>query len=278
MSATTVPIVIDPLAKLVELHERQQEWDDKFYRTTTDKLLAILADCLDVYVRLRGTHMLQQRRQLHRELERLHLASRDHLDLAVKVCRFVFRVSGGRTGAYARVIRIAVEEDQTRATFADWVRDQGGIEDVRLNRKTNGQTPTEQAEAVSDMLEAFNGLAQLDKIVDQLKPTDDATYPYALALVRYNAALGKQEVVLGNNNPSLVRMFLLKGEEAVRKQNTSMREIAVREAQRAAEDTAQAKATLIVAPVPFPSGTMLPGNVTFNANVGGIAGYQATTD
>jgi hypothetical protein len=273
MSATTAPIVVDPLAKLVELHERQQEWDDKFYRNTTDKLLAILADCLDVYVRLRGTHMLQARRKLHRELERLHLASRDHVDLAVKVCRFVFHVNGGRTAAYARVIRIAVEEDQTRTTFADWVREQGGIEDVRLNRKTNGQTPTEQAEAVSDMLEAFAGLAQLDKIVDELKPTDDATYPYALALVRYNATLGKQEVVLGNNNASLVRMFLLKVEEAVRKQAASMREKTAQEAQRAAEETALAKAKLIVAPMAFPSGTVVPGNVTFKTS---NAGYHAT--
>ncbi len=261
--------IADPLKTLKELHDRQQEWDDKHYRNTTDKLLAILADCLDVYVRLRGTDMVKVRRQLHRELESLHLATRDHVDLAVKVCRFVWRFQGGRTAAYARVIRIAVDQDQTRATFADWVRDQGGIEDVRLNRKTNGQTPTQQAEAVSDMLEAFNGLVQLDKIVDELKPTDDATFPYALALVRYNAALGKQEVVCGSNNTALVREFLLKVEEAVRKKNASMHEIAAREAQRTAETAALMQAKLISSPVPFSSATVLPNSVTFNTNING---------
>lgn len=257
----------DPLKTLKELHERQQEWNEKHYLNTTDKLLAILAECLDVYVRLRGTDMVQMRRQLHRELESLHLATRDHLDLAVKVCRFVFRIKGGRTAAYARVIRIAVEQDQTRATFAAWVRDQGGIEDVRLNRKTNGQTPSEQAAAVSDLLEAFTGLAQLDKIVDELKASDDATFPYALALVRYNAPLGRQEVVYGSNNTALVREFLLKVEKAVREQSASMREKTAQDAQRAAEQAALANAKFIVAPVPLSSTMVMPSSVTIGTSI-----------
>lgn len=244
---------VDPIDKLKELHTRQAEWDAKLYRNTTEKLHGILADCLDVYVNLRGRDMTKKRALLQQELISLGLASRPDLDLAVKIVRYVFRLAGGRTATYGRVIRLAVADDQTSKTFPDWIKAHGGIEEVRLKRKSNHMTPTELAQEVSDLLADIDAITQLDVLVDELAPSDEATYSYSLALVRFNERLGKQEVVWGINNSTLVRNYLVKIETEVRQRCAANTEQQVLEHQRAAVAEAAAQAEPSAALVPLPA-------------------------
>jgi hypothetical protein len=247
----------DPIDKLKGIHTRQAEWDAKLYRNTTEKLHSILADCLDVYVHLRGRDMTKKRALLQQELISLGLASRPDLDLAVKIARYVFRLAGGRTATYGRVIRLAVADDQTSKTFPDWLKAHGGIEEVRLKHKSNHMTPTELAQEVSDLLADIDAITQLDVLVDELAPSDEATYSYSLALIRFNERLGKQEVVWGLNNSTLVRNYLVKIESDVRQRCAANTEQQVLEYQRAAVAEAAAQVEPKVALVPLPaSGTV----------------------
>ena len=143
----TVKTLINSMAigQLDKLHAEQVQWHDKQYKGTTDKLHSMLAGCLDVCEQLKGER--GQRKLLDNALESWGYTKLATTHLTTKVVRYVFRMTGKRTDAYARVLRLATAAGVTALDFPKWVADAGGVEEVRRTR-ANGISSAEATKQV----------------------------------------------------------------------------------------------------------------------------------
>ncbi len=198
------------VAMLDKLRVQQVEWNEKHYKGTMDRLLALLGECLDVYGLLQKDK--KARKVLDAKLKELELLPRDGLHLSTRVVRYVFRLTNSRAAAYARVLRAAAEARVEAGKLGSWVAEQGGIEAVRRMQKsgkTPAQTAAEKVEKVGDALQGANALLSIAKLPTQLHATDESFESYSIAIVRHNKQTGQGDIVWGTDNETLMKKVLL---------------------------------------------------------------------
>ncbi len=209
VGADAAPCNLDKLAFLKELHARQCEWNDKHYKSTTEKLLALLADCAAARARLASDDDLRQAFFKHFD-DHNELAGKG-LSLTSKIVRYVFRITGNRASAYARVIDESVRANIAPANLPTWVEKQGGIEAVR-RRYNAGESPGEKTnvavEAATKALGNLKVLYTIDALPQALYASADNDHGYCLALIRHDRNSGRGLVLHGSANGTLIKQFL----------------------------------------------------------------------
>lgn len=145
-----------PAAKLVsvtdDLIQRRKTWEEGAFKSSNRKLNALLADTLGL-----NLHILKfddARTDFNKLYKTSGLESTKSTSLTTKVVRFVF---GGkaknREFAYAKAITIAIEAGIQPENFAQFVEDNGGLEELRRNGVKAG-TKRQDREAKIDLASA----------------------------------------------------------------------------------------------------------------------------
>ena len=183
------------------------KWEEGAYRTSTEQLYAILGRCLHIYQQMKDD--MAQRKQLNNKLLELGIAYNKATSLAAKVVRYVFRTDRGRAFAYARTLVAADEAGLDSLALAKWVREKGGVEEVR--RAVKGLTPSQVAHQNTELaLAAMSKAKPLVAAFDapaELKPNGEAVHEFSVALVRRDKD-GRSSIVFGSANQSLVSKLL----------------------------------------------------------------------
>ena len=183
------------------------KWEEGAYRTSTDQLYTLLGRCLDVYQQLKDD--MKQRKQLNEKLRSLGINFNKATSLAAKVVRYVFRTDRGRAFVYARTLIAADTAGVDSLSLAKWVREKGGIEEVR--RVAKGLTPSQLAQQNADLaLSVMSNAVPLVNAFDapaELKPNGEAIHEFTVALVRRDKD-GLSSIVYGSSNQSLVSKVL----------------------------------------------------------------------
>jgi hypothetical protein len=198
------------LAFIEQLHADQCAWNDKHYKTTTDKLLDLLGRCLEAQMHFAADD--KQRRSFFKVFDAMGAIAGKKLSLTSRVVRYVFRITGNRASAYARVIDIALSEKITPAELATWVRGHGGIEEVRRNYAA-GEAPAAKQQAkqaaAEDALGSASVICTISNLPQQLHASSDNVHAYSLALVRHDKTSGNGDVLWGTADDTLIKQFLL---------------------------------------------------------------------
>ena len=108
------------------------------------KLLDLLGRCLEAQMHFAADD--KQRRSFFKVFDAMGAIAGKKLSLTSRVVRYVFRITGNRASAYARVLDIALSAKITPAELATWVREHGGIEEVRRNYAA-GEAPAAKQQA-----------------------------------------------------------------------------------------------------------------------------------
>ena len=199
----------DPLAFIEHLYEKQIEWNDKHYKTTTEKLLDLLAECAQARAKLIVADTL--RKKFFARFDNAGLKLRDGMSLTSKLVRYVFRITGNRASAYARVIDAANDAGISPAQLADWVTKQGGIEAVRRQSK-DGISPAQRTrdavERAENVLKRSVALATIDDLPKALQVDENNERDFTLALIRHDSSTGKGHIVCASGNAALIKSFL----------------------------------------------------------------------
>lgn len=192
------------MAALDKLYKKQVEWTN----TTTKGLIELLGDCLSVYYRLRQDD--NGRKQLAEALKVHGLEAKDGVHLATRTTRYVFRADNKRVTGYATIVRAAIDAEISQRGFAAWVKDKGGLDQIRRIKKgtANVLTPREMSEKAAQLLRQAAPMHVIRKPPQFLKTGDKALHGFAVALVRYNSQTGDAEVVRGTDNAAVTRHFL----------------------------------------------------------------------
>ena len=215
-------VITDFIGELDKLIEQRKAWEAGAYKTSTDELYSMLACCLDKLLQLRGSDSKQakQRRLLNERLKAAGLAFRESTPLATKIVRYVFGSDRRRSHTYARAIISAVEHKKDGLTFASWVREQGGIEEVKRKAKT-GLSPKDieerQRELAEQHLHVKKALVSF-KSVKELRPSAENSTQFSYAIIRTDTD-GKASVVFGDSHPSVIKMLLSRAGKLIEQQD-----------------------------------------------------------
>ena len=170
------------IQSLDTIAKKQSKWSKK-YDNVNDGLYAILAECYEevekVRVAKRAVVLAFNDELKNRGYKRL-----DATQLETKVIRVVFGdIGANRATGYAKVLVIARNEKVTAVDLADWIKGNGGVEEVRRT-DASGKTPkVTREDAVTEALKALDQ----SPIFDMSDVTKHEGLEYGVIVVRRNA-------------------------------------------------------------------------------------------
>lgn len=212
---------VDQLATALEAAQTQRKkWEDGAFAASNDKLYAILAAALDVCQVCIANPDLTDGITSLLKLRKLQYSSNTSLEL--KVVRLVFAEPHTQSKykyrllSYARVLNSALNDGQTSATLAQYIIDQGGIDEIRrsASQKSNEPQPMQYVSVASKTFADVqcNGLFDAFTLPVELKPLNGSRY--SIALVRDNQD-GTGTIVKGLKSNALVERALEEAGKAI---------------------------------------------------------------
>lgn len=183
----TAPVITNAHNAIVSLIADQEEWLNGVHRAANEQLYRLLQRCYHLYTLMADDKV--QNENLKAALEKFNkagnLGMKEKSHTLNKIIKVVFGADRRRASAYCLALRVALAEKVKVADLPKYLRDAGGVEEVR-RRQANG------------------GAAKVDKVAEATKHTANVT----LAVVNADAisglldcaAHGKQVVLLATQD------------------------------------------------------------------------------
>ena len=136
----------------------RQAWQDNAYRASNEQLYALLQKCYATY---KAMSMDSE------EAKALRSALTDYINLnglkfnagthsIVKIVKCVFGADRRRVSAYGIVLRRALSDGVSVMDIPAYIRDNGGVEEIRLAKAPNAMTARQKAEAGAQTVHAHS--------------------------------------------------------------------------------------------------------------------------
>jgi len=162
-AVSTVGTYANAVNLLAGLEARRITWEQGAHRTSNSELYAVLAECLSYC----GELVLEQAKERSAALERFYkercYAYKKESPLVTRVVRAVFgNIDRRRISTYSLVLRQAQKAKVQFADLAQWIDDNGGVQEIRLSRSATFVSPKQKAEIAKSIVDSksFLGLAK----------------------------------------------------------------------------------------------------------------------
>jgi hypothetical protein len=148
-TGTVIKFPKSAAAVLGELIAEKDSWFNNAYKTSNDQLYVLLGKCLGLYLQLQEP--TEAASKLRKELAAYvkekfpSMPSSSHT--LSKIVKCVFGADRRRVSAYSIVLRTALAKNIDAAGIPDFIRENGGVEEVRLAKSPNSMTAKQKAEA-----------------------------------------------------------------------------------------------------------------------------------
>jgi hypothetical protein len=131
-----------------ELIAEKDAWFNNAYRTSNEQLYALLAKCYGLYQQLSddGNNAKLLREGLNEYIESKGYTFSASSHTIVKIVKCVFGADRRRVSAYGIVLRTALSQKLAVEQIPDFIRSNGGVEEIRLAKSPNAMTPKSKAE------------------------------------------------------------------------------------------------------------------------------------
>ena len=134
-------------ASIEQLVIEREVWEQSVYRTSNDMLYALLQKCYGLYKSMEGMSadaiVLRSGLTDYINLKNIKCTSTSHT--VVKIVKCVFGDDRRRASAYGIVLRAALAEKKALADIPTFIRDNGGVEEIRLAKAPNALTSKQKA-------------------------------------------------------------------------------------------------------------------------------------
>lgn len=162
VSANAQKTSVNAYKEIEALVAAKGEWETTVYRTSNDQLYTLLQRCYELY-----KHMCQTSdtaKQLVADVDQ-YLADKEYKVAAsshtlAKIVKAVFGVDRRRVSAYSIALRAALAAKITVADLPMYIRNSGGVEELRLAKSPNAKSPKQKAAEAKKTL-SHNAIAKL---------------------------------------------------------------------------------------------------------------------
>ena len=139
---------------LNELVAKKDVWIANAFKTSNDQKYAILTDCYGFYEQFKQSREVATK--LGKELD-AYIAEKGYKfssgsHTLTKIVKCVFGADRRRVSAYSIVLRTALAKQIKVSELANFIRESGGVEEVRLMKSPNAMTAKQKAEAGASTL------------------------------------------------------------------------------------------------------------------------------
>ena len=140
-------------AVLNDLIAEKDAWFNNAYKTSNDQLYALLAKCYGFYEQLKtGEDAAKLRKELDAYITEKNYKFSAGSHTLTKIVKCVFGADRRRVSAYSIVLRTALAKQLQVTDIANFIRESGGVEEVRLSKSPNAMTAKQKAEAGASTL------------------------------------------------------------------------------------------------------------------------------
>ena len=159
---TLTPLAVtQPLTKvLVDLETERETWEQGVYRTSNLALYAVLAKCLAI-AQADTPELAKQRNAGLEAFYKLRGYSyKKDAPPATRVVKAVFgAVDRRRPSTYSLVLREAIKQKVLATQLAEWIEQNGGIQEIRLSQSATFIKPTAKVEIAKQQFDTLPELA-----------------------------------------------------------------------------------------------------------------------
>ncbi len=137
-----------------ELIAEKEVWFTNAYKTSNDQLYALLAKCYGLYLQLQEPTeaAAKLRKELAAFVKENYPTIPNSSHTIAKIVKCVFGADRRRVSAYSIVLRTALAQHKKVEEIADFIREKGGVEEVRLAKSPNAMTAKQKATAGASTL------------------------------------------------------------------------------------------------------------------------------
>lgn len=152
--------VAQPLTKvLADLETERETWEQGVYRTSNLALYAVLAKCLAIAQADTPELAKQRNAALEAFYKQRGYSYKKDAPPATRVVKAVFgSLDRRRLSTYSLVLREAIKQKVLATQLADWIEQNGGIQEIRLSQSATFVKPTAKVEMAR---QAFDTLPEL---------------------------------------------------------------------------------------------------------------------
>jgi hypothetical protein len=147
VAAATTPTVTSAYKELEDIAVAKDTWETTVYRTSNDQLYALLQRCYGLYTLM--CKNTDTAKQLVEDVDK-YLAKKEYKVAAsshtlAKIVKAVFGVDRRRVSAYSIALRAALAAKIAVADLPQYIRNSGGVEELRLAKSPNAKSPKQKA-------------------------------------------------------------------------------------------------------------------------------------
>jgi hypothetical protein len=157
-SVKYVQVTLATYAAIEKLVNERELWQENSYRTSNEQLYVILQKCYGMYKAMEGSSA---------ESDALRGGLRDYISVKgytftksthslSKIIKCVFGFDRRRVSTYSIVLRSALAKGVVVVDVAEFIRNQGGVEEIRLAKSPNAMSSKQKAKIASSSVEANN--------------------------------------------------------------------------------------------------------------------------
>lgn len=140
------------------IHNQQKQWE-VIYKKSNQNLYQILTECLSFYNTIKASEVEKETLQvLKNSLNSTGIKVQRNTPTLTIIVRYVFKMDRKRSHAYARVLYIALKDGIKPAEFAQWIEDNGGIEEITRTIAASTATKKKRQELESKVEDINNYL------------------------------------------------------------------------------------------------------------------------
>jgi hypothetical protein len=159
---TLTPLAVaQPLTKvLADLETERETWEQGVYRTSNLALYAVLAKCLAI-AQADTPELAKQRNAGLEAFYKLRgYAYKKDAPPATRVVKAVFgAVDRRRLSTYSLVLREAIKKRVQATQLAEWIEQNGGIQEIRLSQSATFVKPAAKVEKAKESFDTLPELA-----------------------------------------------------------------------------------------------------------------------
>ncbi len=196
------------LSFIEQLIIEQEVWADTAFKTSNDMLYGLLAKCQAKYEEMciGDSNSLVLRDQLNTYIKLHNIAVNKNSHTIIKIVKCVFGDNKRRVSAYSIVLRTALFHKVKSTELADFIRNNGGVEEIRLAKNGNVLSAKQKAEVAKSAV-VTTALAEFtsEAIAQQL---DAANIGEQIVFVATQQADGKFVVNAVSNSTTAVNAAL----------------------------------------------------------------------
>lgn len=161
--STTAAAVEACRKKLNEIALQRQTWEaSDDYDRSTKGLLSVLANCLGIYLTEYKNSSTDEQAAIRKDwsetLKERNIGVQKNTRPLAMIVKLTFESDRKRASKYSAVLQIAAEDTQSPETFADWVKEEGGLEEISRSKNASMTTAVKREAKQKSLERVINEL------------------------------------------------------------------------------------------------------------------------